>query len=208
MAGARAPYRKTQSGARDAEAIGREGLPALVSPRGGGRRPNAEDLRYRPFIPLRRSPALGRGTPPHTELGTLKRLEVSLSSQSPPPQRRPGMVPYGRETRSSARFPARPSRAEAESLLPLPTHHVRPWDPDTHACPLGAAQPRTPDARASGAQRRVPRAAMDGAGAKCSVGRKGGARGRCHVTLQLCAPGHLELSSALAPREALSPSGD
>lgn len=42
---------------------------------------------------------------------------------------------------------------------------------------------------------------MDGAWAKCSVGRKGG-QGRCHVTLQLCAPGHLELSSALAPRES------
>lgn len=42
---------------------------------------------------------------------------------------------------------------------------------------------------------------MDGAWAKCSVGRKGG-QGRCHATLQLCAPGHPELSSALAPRES------
>lgn len=65
-----------------------------------------------------------------------------------------------------------------------------------------------PDAGASGAQRGVPRAAMDGAWAKCNVGRKGG-RGRCHVTLQLCAPGHLELSQ-LRPGAAgaLSPSGD
>lgn len=43
----------------------------------------------------------------------------------------------------------------------------------------------------------VPGAAMDRAWAKCSVGRKGGWNS-CHVTLQLCAPRQLELSSTPA----------
>lgn len=47
---------------------------------------------------------------------------------------------------------------------------------------------------------------MDGDRAKCSVGRKGEPV-PCHVTLQLCAPGLLELSSAPASGTLRPPNG-
>lgn len=81
-------------------------------------------------------------------------------------------------------------------LRPNPFHSVLPTsvlDILTGSVGSGAA----PDAGASRAQRMVPGAAMDRAWAKCSVGRKGGWNS-CHVTLQLCAPRQLELSSTPA----------
>ena len=170
---------------------------------------------YRPALPEGRpreatgqgSPATGRSPPsgvllfwtltPPTGIDTLKGQEVPPLSRLPPSQLRPRTVPQSRGERRGASAPP-PSRAEAESLPTIPTHHGGPWDPDT---PSALGSGAAPDAGASGAQRRVPRAAMDGAWAKCNVGRKGG-QGCCHVTLQLCTPGHLELSSALAPRES------
>ena len=116
------------------------------------------------------SPATGRSPPsrvllfwtltPPTGMDTLKRQEVPPVSRLPPLSSGPGPCPRAGAERRGASAPP-PSRAEAESLPPIPTHHGGPWDPDT---PSALGSGAAPDARASGAQRRVPRAAMDRAG--------------------------------------------
>lgn len=106
----------------------------------------------------------------------------------------------GRKTRSlgSTSRPASPALRLNPFYPFLPTTSV--LGVLTHsALGRGAAL----DPGASGAQSRVPRAARARAWAKCSVGRKGGL-GCCHVTLQLCTPRQLELSSTPAPPGALS----
>lgn len=131
---------------------------------------------YRRFIPLWCNPTLGpvNGHIPPTphQDGHPKRARSLPSSQLPPPQLPPWTVLQGpgRETQSLSPTPCPPSLPGGRSpSTPLPTTSV--LGIPTHARPLGAAWPQTPEPRA---QRRVPRAAMDPAWARCSVGRKGG----------------------------------
>lgn len=139
------------------EANSRWGLPprAPGGEAAGGHRPGVSD--YWSFTPLR--VLLYWTLTPPTGMDTLKGQEVLPLSRLPLFQLRPRTVPQSRAESRRASAPP-PSRAEAESLPPIPTHHGGPWDPDT---PSALGSGAAPDAGASGAQRRVPRAAMDGA---------------------------------------------